>query len=306
MFTLLGGMTMAFTSLELTEEIQIRKIVTIHYFEYMSDYSFPGERHDFWEFLCVDKGEVDIVAEDRTRTLKKGEIVFHKPNEFHTVKANGKIAPNLIVVSFECDSPCMKYFENLITHIGEKERHLIAQIIYEAKHCIDSPLDDPHTTCMARNPNAPFGSEQLIKLHLECLLIFMIRQMHAGGISSPSVKIIKQNNDSMLYDRVINYLEEHVREHLTIETICKDNLIGRSQLQKLFREHHQCGVIDYFSHLKIELAKQLIRENHHNFTQISDFIGYTSIHYFSRQFKKITGMTPSEYASSIKVLSDRR
>ena len=41
-----------------------------------------------------------------------------------------------------------------------------------------------------------------------------------------------------------------------------------------------------------------------NFTQIADALGYTSIHYFSRQFKKITGMTPSEYASSIKVLAE--
>lgn len=199
----------------------------------------------------------------------------------------------------------MKYFENLVTRIGEKERNLLAQIIYEAKHCITSPLDDPNTTEMTRKPDAPFGSEQLIKLYLESLLIFMIRQIDSGKMSAPAVKSIKQKNDSILYDRITTYLEEHIREHLTIETICRDNLIGRSQLQKLFRENAQCGVIDYFSRLKIEFAKQLIRENHHNFTQISDFIGYTSIHYFSRQFKNLTGMTPSEYASSIKVLSDR-
>lgn len=297
---------MSFTSLELSEIIQIRKIVTIHYFEYMSDYSFPGEKHDFWEFLCVDKGEVDIIAEDKPYTMRKGQIVFHKPNEFHTVKANGKIAPNLVVISFECDSPYMKYFENLITSIGEKERNLIAQIIYEAKHCILGALDDPNTTRMVRNPQAPIGAEQMIKIYLENLLISMIRQLNTGNLSSPAIKSMKQKNDAMVYDKITTYLEEHIREHLSIDSICRDNLIGRSQLQKLFRDQHQCGVIDYFSRLKIECAKQLIRENHHNFTQISDFLGYTSIHYFSRQFKKITGMTPSEYASSIKAISDRR
>ncbi|MEG2232251.1 MAG: AraC family transcriptional regulator, partial [Lachnospiraceae bacterium] len=46
-------------------------------------------------------------------------------------------------------------------------------------------------------------------------------------------------------------------------------------------------------------------EQHMNFTQISDFLGYNSIHYFSRQFKKTTGMTPSEYASSIKLLAEK-
>ena len=76
-------------------------------------YSFPGESHDFWEFLCVDKGEVEITADNRAYTLKKGEIIFHKPNEFHTVRANGKIAPNLVVISFDCTSPCMDYFQAL-------------------------------------------------------------------------------------------------------------------------------------------------------------------------------------------------
>ena len=297
---------MSFTSLELKKDIEINKIITIHYFEYMSDYNFPGETHDFWEFLCVDKGEVEVCAGNIHHTLKKGEIIFHKPDEFHTVKANGTIAPNLVVISFECHSPCMKYFENLLTSIGEQERNLLAQIIYEAKHCIANPLDDPGTTEMLRRETAPFGSEQLIKLYLETLLILMIRQMDEGTLSAPAIKSIKQKNDSLIYNRITTYLEEHICERLTIETICQDNLIGRSQLQKLFREQTHCGVIDYFSHLKIELAKQLIRENHHNFTQISEFIGYTSIHYFSRQFKKITGMTTSEYASSIKVLSDRK
>ena len=82
-------------------------------------------------------------------------------------------------------------------------------------------------------------------------------------------------------------------------------MIGRSQLQKLFREEYQRGVIEFFSRMKIDFAKQLIRENEMNFTQISDFLSYSSIHYFSRQFKKLSGMTPTEYATSIKALSER-
>ena len=54
----------------------------------------------------------------------------------------------------------------------------------------------------------------------------------------------------------------------------------------------------------IEEAKQMIRQEQANFTEISDALGYTSIHYFSRQFKTFTGMSPSEYALSIKALSE--
>ena len=50
----------------------------------------------------------------------------------------------------------------------------------------------------------------------------------------------------------------------------------------------------------------MIRNEQLNFTQISEKLGYTSIHYFSRQFKKLTNMTPSEYASSIKARTDKR
>ena len=77
-------------------------------------------------------------------------------------------------------------------------------------------------------------------------------------------------------------------------------MIGRSQLQKIFQEQHQCGAMDFFSRLKIAYARQLIRENQMNFTQISEFLGYSSIHYFSRQFKKEMGMSPMEYLSSVK------
>ena len=128
--------------------------------------------------------------------------------------------------------------------------------------------------------------------------------MDEGTLSAPAIKSIKQKNDSLIYNRITTYLEEHICERLTIETICQDNLIGRSQLQKLFREQTHCGVIDYFSHLKIRAAKEMIRTQKMNFTQISDTLGYSSIHYFSRQFKKITGMTPSDYTSSIKAMSD--
>ena len=63
-------------------------------------------------------------------------------------------------------------------------------------------------------------------------------------------------------------------------------------------------VADIFANPQSEVAKELIRTNHMNFTQISAHLGYTSIHYFSRQFKKIVGMTPSEYASSVKAIAE--
>ena len=98
---------MGYNGVILKKSISINKIYSIHYFEYMSNFSFEGETHDFWEFICVDKGEVNVTAGSETTVLKRGDIAFHQPNEFHSVQATGKIAPNLVVISFHCEDEAM-------------------------------------------------------------------------------------------------------------------------------------------------------------------------------------------------------
>lgn len=297
---------MAYESITLKEDIIIDHVISIHYFEYMSNFVFEGESHDFWEFLCVDKGAVNVMADSTPHTLEKGDVIFHKPNEFHDVTANGVIAPNLVVIGFECNSPAMKFFENKVLKIGALEREMLGYLIKEALATYSCRLDDPYCQKLVRKSSGeiPFGSEQLIKMYLQNFLINLIRTYSFKEEPPILPKSMKQKSEDDMFDRILQYMEENLSAQLTIEQICKDNLIGRSILQKLFREHSDSGVIDFFSGMKIDAAKQMIRNGHMNFTQIADNLGYTSIHYFSRQFKKITGMTPSEYASSIKLLSE--
>lgn len=300
---------MGYVSVHLQDSIHIEEIFTIHYFEYMSDFSFEGESHNFWEFLYVDKGEVGVTADKNSFVLKKGDIIFHKPNEFHNVKATGDSAPNLVVVSFSSPSTALTFFENRTLHVDELERNLLADIIIEARNCFTCRLDDPYLTHMAQKIPDTFGAEQMIRLHLEHLLIHLVRRHSNPIVFKKSLhtlppKATKSRSDSEVFNRVVDYLESNISAHITIEQICRDNLIGRSQLQKIFREKSSKGVIEYFSKMKIDAAKEMIRTGHLNFTQISERLGYTSIHYFSRQFKKLTGMTPSEYASSIKAMAE--
>lgn len=300
-----GGLPVAYQSVSLDQELFIKSIYTIHYYEYQNDFHFDGERHDFWEFQCVDTGAAEVVTDNDCHTLSRGQVIFHRPNEFHTLKATGKTAPSIIVISFSCDSPCMEFFENKILTFSETERSILGRIIAEARNCFDTPLDDPYLEQMIKKPEISFGSQQLLTLYLEELLIHMIRRYTIAHYSASAGIYDPCQTTSDTCRKIIHYLEQHVRETLTIQDISRNNMIGRSQLQKLFREEYQCGVIEFFSRMKIDFAKQLIRENEMNFTQISDFLSYSSIHYFSRQFKKLSGMTPTEYATSIKALSER-
>lgn len=298
---------MAYKSVVLEDSVTINRIISVHYFQYMSDFSFPGESHDFWELVCVDRGEIDALAGDRRLTLKKGNILFHKPNEFHNVLTNGKVSPSLVVIGFECHSPAIKSFEDQLMSVQDTEKELLAQIIVEARNTFSGRLDDPYQEELIFNSEPlTFGSAQLISHYLEQLMIHLYRRYFSYSLPVRSSRFLAEassGNDT--YNRIVRYMEEHLGERMTIDRICRDNLVGRSQLQKLFRDTKGCGVIEFFSMMKIDTAKQMIRDNQLNFTQIADRLGYSSIHYFSRQFKQITTMTPSEYATSIRLLSEK-
>lgn len=301
---------MEYIGTKLEEVISIKEIFSIHYFEYMSNYNFEGERHDFWELLYVDKGEVEVIADDEHFVCKHDEIIFHKPNEFHALRANGVVAPNLVVLSFSCLSEKMKFFENKRLQINSQEKKIISQIIMEARKAFSSPLDKTYLLQLERRDDAYFGSEQMIRICLEQFIISLLRrydvfqQSKENNLFGNNKVMTKENYEKYIYQRVTTYMNEHIRDSLTMEEICKEILISRSKLQNIFHSRHGCGVMHYFSSLKIDLGKQLMREGHMNFTEIADNLGYTSVHYFSRQFKKITNMTPSEYVSSVKGLSE--
>lgn len=293
---------MAYTALRLQRPIFIEKIVSVHYFEYGPDYAFKGESHDFWEFVYVDKGEILARAGDEEHLLKKGRMLFHAPGEFHSLVATGQVAPNIVVVSFECDGPAMDFFRRRLISAGDTERNLLARIVEQAGEAFTTPLDDPLAEKLERRQDQPFGAEQIIALSLESLLVELVRKGGQGAGERPTT-LLRERSRNDLLDRVQQYLEDNLQKRLSLSDICRDNLVGRSYLQKVFREKTGGGAMEYFGKLKVKKAKELIREGEHNFTEIAALLGYNSIHYFSRHFKKVTGMTPSEYASSVKVLS---
>lgn len=238
---------MSYKCTNLRTAFSIRNIISIHYFDYMSDFTFPGESHDFWELLCVDKGEIDAIAGTERHTLKRGSIIFHQPNEFHNVITNGRVAPSLVVVAFQCHSPYMNAFRGQVLTVQEPENALLAQIIIEARHAFSGRLDDPYQEELIRNTASPgFGAEQLISNYLEELLIHLYRRYFANPLPvpahSPGRPRLGRPNET--YNRIIRYMEDHIHEQLTIEIICKSTLISRSRLQKLFQELHGCGVME--------------------------------------------------------------
>lgn len=290
--------TGSYTPLVPKRPLTVTALYTVHYFEYSDSYAFPGESHDFWEFLYVDKGILRVIAGERSCDLSRGQIIFHEPGEFHALSAVG-VPPDLVVVSFACRDACMDVFRGLVTTVGVEERTLLARIVEESAAAFSTPLNLPYTTMLERREDAPFGGEQLICAALEEFLLRLLRRRSRHDPSRMPAGIRDET-----VARVSAYLEQHLDMPLTLEDVCRDTLVGRSQLQKLFHAETGGGVMEYFSGLKIRAARRMIREGRLNFTQIAARLGYQSVHYFSRRFHLSTGMTPSEYARSVKMLAE--
>lgn len=291
---------MAYVSTKLTKELQIDAIVTVHYFEYMNDFVFAGESHDFWEFLYVDKGKVSVQADDRQYTLTAGDIIFHKPNEFHAIRSVSKKAPNLVAVSFCCHSPAIKIFDHFRCTLTLEERTIISKLIAEAKNAFSSPLYLPSVEQVELAENAPFGSQQLLSLYLELLLITLKRNQPERPVSSAFIRSSAKNN---MPEEISSFMKRHICDALTVSDICETFSVSRSALHTLFTAKYNRSPMAYFHNLKIDYAKELLRSEKMNCTEVAHYLSFSSLQYFSKQFKKATGMSPLEYRSSVKGIS---
>lgn len=275
--------------------LTINKIVSILYWEFDKNFDFSGESHDFWELVYVDKGEIIATAGKREVLLKQGDIIFHKPNEFHKLQANGESAPNVFVMTFDCHSPSVRYFRGKHLHLNAQQRKLIAQILEEATATFKRPFIDPVLNKPILLEDAVLGGQQMIRLYLEQLLILLMR-----GDRSDMIFSTKDTLDSHLVRQMISLLEENLCESMTIDEISHRLNYSRTYLCTAFKQETGCSIMQYYTEKKIEEAKRLLREGNLNITQISDRLNFCNPHYFSSTFKKIAHMSPREYQQSVQ------
>lgn len=282
----------------LTDEIVIEKLYTVHYFEYPKHFRFTGERHDFWELVYIDKGESLITAENQDILLHQGSIIFHKPNEWHNMSTGNFIA-NVAIVTFDCNSAAMSFFEDKILKVGQYQKTIISKIISEYTNAFSSPLNDLYTMQLIKKPSQPIGAEQLIKMYICELLISFLRDSLPDG----QLPLISINNSTANLNLLINYMQDNISRGISMEELVKYSGLNRTSITNIFKKSFNMSAIEYFISMKIDMAKKYLREHNHNVTQISEILGYSNVHYFSRQFKKITGMSPIEYSHSIKAMT---
>lgn len=279
---------------KLNNLISVSKIVTIHYFEFEKNFKSKVEFHDFWELVYAERESLICTANGREITLNQGEILFHKPNESHSLSANGKTAPNVFILSFVCKSDSIKFFENKKLALTPRLAKFIYNILEEGKKTFDIPFSNPNLKKMELLPYATLGGEQLIKNYLEILLINLLREQTETSKGNDTFLQGSELSIKPITD-VIAVLEQNVYDTLTINEICKKTAYSKAYLFRIFKQKTGKTIMNYFTELKINKAKQLLRENELSAREIAEKLSFSTADYFTKTFKRFTGLTPLAY-----------
>ncbi len=285
------------SSVKIKNTITISSIITMYYYDFTATYSSGREKHNFWEFVYVDNGRVIVTANDSTHVLNKGEMIFHKPNESHSVRCDGITPANIFIMSFVASGSGMDFFKDKIVNVPYSLQGILAAVVDEMQMAYGE-----NPGFITKRPINNYGADQMIKNYLELFMILTKRAVDAGRTDSSYSKVLQNNaaKTNKLVNRVIEVLEANVFGDIKIDELCKITNYGKSQLCETFKAITGKTIMQYYIELKINQAKIMMRELQLNNTQISDRLGFSSPQYFTRVFKQMTSMTPGDYKRSIR------
>lgn len=132
-------------------------------------------------------------------------------------------------------------------------------------------------------------------LNLKELLIRLIQSQH---LVQAKAEASTQSNHSRLHC-IINYIHEHLTEKIPVDELCRRAYMNRNDFFKWFREHFGATPLDYITHERVKLAKQLLASKSTTVTEVSYRCGFADVNYFVRLFRKTEGITPKAYQNCL-------
>ncbi|MCI8527491.1 MAG: helix-turn-helix transcriptional regulator, partial [Oscillospiraceae bacterium] len=100
--------------------------------------------------------------------------------------------------------------------------------------------------------------------------------------------------------RALDYIEEHYREDVTLNSVCSYLAMSTSYFSSIFKTYTGLTFIEALTRKRIEKAKTLLENTSRKAYEIAWEVGYSDPHYFSSTFKRMTGMSPTEYAKKVR------
>ena len=263
----------------ISSSLYISEIYTKFYQEKGTNYNFSGEKHSYWELTYVDKGELLTTIDRVSYHLKQGDLIFYAPMQFHTQSTFEKISSSYLTINFKMNFNHADLLCNKIFSLKRDSYFIVTKLIEELS-------------------NDNLYSNDLSLCYLKQLIIQMLRLDNSHFHSKPTTHM-QQTYENELLNDILLYIDNNIYEKISVSTLCEHFCISTSMQHSLFRKNMNNTAKNYINELKLSKSKELIRNSTHTLSEISEMLGFSSIHYFSKKFKSYFNISPTEYSKSI-------
>lgn len=265
---------------QVQRRLAVSSIYTFFYHEKEKGFIFPGEAHRPLELTYVDKGAIHSVADGVDLLLNQGDLVLYAPDQWHMQYAEEDVSASYITISFDLEGDCPESLFNQKFAIPQSAVPMLQRLLREQDRM------DAY-------------SEDMMLCYLQILLLTLLREQdNPSQVKLRTTNAVNSENE--IIRRAQQFISGHIREKLTVPVVARHVDVSPSYLTALFRKNLQISPGEYIRRVKLQESKQMIREDNMNFTEIAAVLQYSTVHHFSRQFKDKFGITPTEYAKSVR------
>lgn len=231
--------------------------------------------HRAYELIYVYEGMMDISLSSGSYSLQPHDLIIYRSEE--AVMDTGE----------NC---------SYLTAVFELNQRKSLHILNHTFHCT-SELQQILWKLLIESGENSYYTRTLMVCYLQEALLLLMQFYEMIGHKTLFADNNSARND--LLSEILSYINKRITEPITIEEICHEFYISRSSLQALFKTHLNTSPKNYLLNIKLQKSKELIRQNQYTISEIAYMLGFSSIHYFSRLFKKYFNTTPSAYSKKI-------
>ena len=277
---------------QVRKEIIVQNLITIEALDISQGFSYPEEAHEFYEFAYVDSGTILCNTGQETVTLQQGDFFLIKPHCTHSYCAAESQSAAIFIICFRSRSEYLSLLDQKIK-LDKDTRRMISEILQESKKAFVFPFN--RKLKLLQKPL--FGAQQMVENNIEKLLIHLIRARISESRDIVFVMDSIELEHSLSND-IIQLLKEHIYGSVTLEEISRQTYYSKTFLNNIFKKNTGLPIMKYYNMLKIQEAKKLLRKNI-TVAAIANQLNFESATYFTKVFKKYTGMTPTAYKKTI-------
>jgi len=236
--------------------------------------------HPFWELIYINKGQGIFYYEKKKYIFQSNNIYLLKPYKEHQFVNNGEEEIETLYVGFSFDfrpSKILKNNQSFPILQGVLEGDMIKGELREIANLVQKHKSD--VLIKRRN--------QIIEL-----LVKVINFLNSNDEFPVKAQNIRLN---ILVDKVKRYLSQNINRDICINEVAQPFYLSPHYLGDIFKQITGMSLKRYHNSLKMTKAAKLLKEGTLNISQIAEELGFETLHYFSRRFKKFYGVAPSYF-----------